>query len=254
MATVDDRLARGLGLRVDGDAVTDPAEECERLTRESDTMARLPERRMTLDDAMSMMVGSFAEAASSAPNCMEWRGTMPDGRGLTVSVQWAHGKSPHDLLAEARELARARVTAERDTYRSAIDRALSRLGAEDYDDPCAALAECLDYADTLDREATDEANALRVQRDEARRELTRTLNSLESITSQLSDATRERDDERARREAITAAVREYLDAKEYAGAHDVDDADIGRCTLDEFSGGVDRLAAALAALRALVTP
>lgn len=55
----------------------------------------------------------------------------------------------------------------------------------------------------------------------------------------------------ARYVALRAAAREYLAADEYAAEHDVDDADSGRCTFAEFSGGVDRLKAARSALDAL---
>jgi len=61
---------------------------------------------------------AFIEGTEGAVNNVTQRAMLPDGRGLLLTVQWLHGKSP----AEQRDEARARVTAALDTMVEAFGR------------------------------------------------------------------------------------------------------------------------------------
>jgi hypothetical protein len=81
------------------------------------------------------------------------------------------------------------------------------------------------------------------------------VEGLRTDNARLDDAARGALDDlarvRAELDAVRAAVREFTAAEEYAEEHDVNDADFGHCTYEEFSSGLDRLKAARAALDAL---
>ena len=104
-AAVD--AARDLGHVVATErARADAAEgECarlrERLRSERAFAERMFERVPSDEDAVLMFVGALAGRASAAPNFVEWRGEH-EGRGLTVTAQWADGKTPGEVIAAAR--------------------------------------------------------------------------------------------------------------------------------------------------------
>lgn len=77
-------------------------------------LARWARRRITPEDAVGLALEKLAELAAGAPNCWEADFTVHDPkkgstRTARVSVQWADGRSLHDLLAEAREERNAAV-------------------------------------------------------------------------------------------------------------------------------------------------
>lgn len=64
--------------------------------------AERAERAATdVDRMMSIVLGTVLDGSEDTPNCNEFRGTYK-GREFAMIVQWANGKSPHALLAEAR--------------------------------------------------------------------------------------------------------------------------------------------------------
>ena len=73
--------------------------------------ARMLVRAPSFDDAIHLLLGAIVEPATDAPNCAEWCGSM-GGRQFVLSLQWADGKSPQELLSEA--------TADRDTQLAII--------------------------------------------------------------------------------------------------------------------------------------
>lgn len=71
---------------------------CERQTR-------LLEGRVTFEDALHLFTQAILGEGEPAPNCAQWRGTYR-GRDFVLSLQWADGKTPQELLSEVqRELA-----------------------------------------------------------------------------------------------------------------------------------------------------
>ena len=69
--------------------------------------ARWAKRSITPEDAVGLALEKLAELAAGAPNCWESDWTVRDpttgaARTARVSVQWAAGRSLHELLAEAR--------------------------------------------------------------------------------------------------------------------------------------------------------
>jgi hypothetical protein len=92
-----------------------------RLGEVCERQARMLARAPSFEDAMALCIHAIVEPATDAPNCAEWRGTMR-GRGFVLSLQWADGKSPQALIAEA--------MAERDTARSAHAELAAAVRAE----------------------------------------------------------------------------------------------------------------------------
>ena len=123
-AAVD--AARDLGHVVATErARADAAEgECarlrERLRSERAFAERMFERVPSDEDAVLMFVGALAGRASAAPNFVEWRGEH-EGRGLTVTAQWADGKTPGEVIAAARADRDAAV-AQREALAGAVRR------------------------------------------------------------------------------------------------------------------------------------
>ena len=78
------------------------------------------ERVPSDEDAVLMFVGALAGRASAAPNFVEWRGEH-EGRGLTVTAQWADGKTPGEVIAAARADRDAAV-AQREALAGAVRR------------------------------------------------------------------------------------------------------------------------------------
>jgi len=70
--------------------------------------ARWAKRSITPEDAAGLALEKLAELGANAPNCWEADFTVQDPKkGTTrtarISVQWADGRSLHELLAEARD-------------------------------------------------------------------------------------------------------------------------------------------------------
>lgn len=87
--------------------------------------ARMLVRAPSFEDAMRLFIQAIVEPAVDAPNCAEWRGTMR-GRGFVLSLQWADGKTPQELLSEAMrehnatEADRSRAVEERDAAEAGL--------------------------------------------------------------------------------------------------------------------------------------
>jgi hypothetical protein len=92
----------------------------ERLRSERAFAERMFERVPSDEDAVLMFVGALAGRASAAPNFVEWRGEH-EGRGLTVTAQWADGKTPGEVIAAARAERDAAV-AQREALAGAVRR------------------------------------------------------------------------------------------------------------------------------------
>jgi len=76
-----------------------------------------------------------------------------------------------------------------ETLTRALHNAADRLGCADYDDVCAAVTDALDDAENRERAHVDEANALRMERDETRAEVDRLRADLARVRAKLASAT-----------------------------------------------------------------
>jgi hypothetical protein len=135
-------------------------------------LAAMTREGVTEEDALSYCLFRTILSGQSAPNCWERDITVGDeargARTARVSVQWADGKSPHELLAEARADRDAALRQCEELTRALTTQIARGDGAEA---EAVRLTECLRRANAsleeTERSLYLEAQAMERERDHA---------------------------------------------------------------------------------------